>query len=195
MSTTASFCTALWHAARRNSPISSATRAFRSRSAAMPQIPCRCGACRSPGMPARSTTDPSSTRLPRCGCKSFRNTPPCLRRWRGKMATCVSRRRQSPRGSRFCASHRTSSRCWTTSTASATASSSPFRNAISMCISRPRATPGTRSTTAINVAHARLLRARAQCRPNNLSSSQVSRPPRSCCCGRAGAAPDCAPMP
>jgi general stress protein 26 len=35
----------------------------------------------------------------------------------------------------------------------------------------------------------------AQCRPNNLSSSQVSRPPRSCCCGRAGAALDCAPVP
>src|ERR1700729_1467102 len=40
---------------------------------------------------------------------------------------------------RFCASRRTSSRCWTTSTASATASSSRFRNAISMCISRPGA--------------------------------------------------------
>ena len=54
--------------------------------------------------------------------------------------------RMRPRRSRFCASRRTSSRCWTTSTASATASSSLFRNAISMCISRPRATPGTRST-------------------------------------------------
>jgi general stress protein 26 len=80
--------------------------------------------------------------------QKFPDMPPCLRRWRGKTATCVSRRRQSPRGSRFCASRRTSSRCWTTSTASATASSSPFRNAISMCISRPGATPGTRSTAS-----------------------------------------------
>ena len=80
------------------------------------------------------------------GCESFRNMPLCLRRWLGKMGICASRRRQSPRRLRFCASRRTSSRCWTTSTASATANSSLFRNAISMCISRPRATPGTRST-------------------------------------------------
>ena len=101
----------------------------------------------------------------------------------------------------FCASHRTSSRCWTTSTASATASSLLFRNAISMCISRPCAIPGTRSTISAastrgatdvsDCCRARALNAgRTICRAARYRGRS-----RSCCCGRAGAAPDCAPMP
>jgi hypothetical protein len=50
-----------------------------------------------------------------------------------------------------------------------------------------KAIPGMRSTASTDAV--------AQWRPNNLSSSQVSRPLRSCGCGRGGVAPDCPPAP